>query len=129
MHFESTQAHIVRLFIVLSSHSLDCISCSHEEMCDAPIGTISWSPAKKWNGLKKLMYSGGGEGVWSHLCGQVFPRHRETRYRSIVAEGREIHFWIREVFPFMIHLGKLVSLKYYLIFRAIKLWMDVNFSN
>ena len=25
-----------------------------------PIGTTSWSPAKKWNGLKKLTYSGGG---------------------------------------------------------------------
>ena len=39
LHIELTQAHIVRLFFVLSSHSLDCISCSHEEMCDAPIGT------------------------------------------------------------------------------------------
>ena len=43
----------------LSSHSLDCISCSYEEMCDAPIGTTSWSPAKKWNGSKKLTYLGG----------------------------------------------------------------------
>ena len=43
----------------LSSHSLDCISCSYKEMCDAPIGTTSWSPAKKRNGSKKLMYSGG----------------------------------------------------------------------
>ena len=25
----------------LSSHSLNCISCSYEEMCDAPIGTTS----------------------------------------------------------------------------------------
>ena len=47
---ELTQAHIVRLFIFLSSHSLDCISCSHEEMCDTPFGTTRWSPAKKWNG-------------------------------------------------------------------------------
>ena len=47
------------LFICsLSSHSLDFISCSREEMCDAHIGTTSWSPAKKWNGLKKLTYSG-----------------------------------------------------------------------
>ena len=47
----------------LSSHSLDCISCSHKEMCDAPIGTTSWSPAVKWNGLKKLTYSGGRGGI------------------------------------------------------------------
>ena len=44
----------------LSSHSLDCISCSYEEMCDAPIGTTSWSPAKKWNGSKKLTCHGEG---------------------------------------------------------------------
>ena len=31
---------------VLSSHSLDCLSCSQEEMCDAPFGTTRWSPAK-----------------------------------------------------------------------------------
>ena len=24
------------------SHSLDCISCSHEEMCNTPIGTTRW---------------------------------------------------------------------------------------
>ena len=35
-------------------------------MCDAPIGTTSWSPAVKWNGLKKLMYR-GAEGVSSQL--------------------------------------------------------------
>ena len=50
----------------LSSHSLDCISCSYEEMCGAPIGTTSWTPAKKWNGSKKLMCRGAG-GVLSHL--------------------------------------------------------------
>ena len=37
------------------SQSLDCISCSRKEMCDAPIRTTSWSPVKKWNGSKKLM--------------------------------------------------------------------------
>ena len=31
-------------------------------MCDAPIGTTSWSPAKKWNGLK-LTYSRGRGGI------------------------------------------------------------------
>ena len=48
----------VRLFFVLSSHSLDCISCGHREMCDTPIG-------------KKLMYS-GAEGVLSHVCFNFF---------------------------------------------------------
>ena len=43
---ELTQAHIVRLFFVLFSHSLDCISCSHKEMCDTPVGTNRWSPTK-----------------------------------------------------------------------------------
>ena len=39
LHFELTQA---LLFVCsLSSHSLDCISCSYEEMYDAPIGTTS----------------------------------------------------------------------------------------
>ena len=51
---ELTQAYCS---FVLFSHSLDCISCSYEEMCDTPIGTTSWSPAKKWNGLK-MTYSG-----------------------------------------------------------------------
>ena len=37
---ELTQSYC-SLFFVLSSHSLDCISCSYEEMCDAPIGTTS----------------------------------------------------------------------------------------
>ena len=47
-------------------------------MYDAPIGTTSWSPAKKWNGLKKLTYSGGRGGIvtlfqtiqfsMGHLC-------------------------------------------------------------
>ena len=50
----------------LSSHSLDCISCGYEEMSDTPIGITSWSPAKKWNGSKKLRYSGGGRGISSH---------------------------------------------------------------
>ena len=49
----------------LSSHSLDCISCSYEEMCDTPIGTTGRSLAKKWNGSKKLMCR-GAEGVSSH---------------------------------------------------------------
>ena len=55
LHLVLTQAHFVRLFFILSSHSLDCISCSHEEMCNTPIGTTRWSPVKKWNGLKKLI--------------------------------------------------------------------------
>ena len=42
------------LFICsLSSCSLDCISCSYEEMCNAPIGTTSWSPAVKRNGFEE----------------------------------------------------------------------------
>ena len=36
---ELTQTHIVRLSVFLFSHSLDCISCGHKEMCDTPIGT------------------------------------------------------------------------------------------
>ena len=34
--FKLTQA-----LLFVFSRSLDCISCSHEEMCDAPIGTTS----------------------------------------------------------------------------------------
>ena len=45
------------------SHSLDCISCSHEEMCDNPIGTTRWFTGQDWNGLKNLMYSGGWGGI------------------------------------------------------------------
>ena len=45
--------------------SLDCISCSGKEMCDAPIGTTSWSPVVKWNGSKRLTYR-GIEGVTLH---------------------------------------------------------------
>ena len=40
-------------------------------MCDAPIGTISWSPAVKWNGSKQLTYR-GAEGASSHLSHLVF---------------------------------------------------------
>ena len=63
LHFELTQTYFsfVRLFFF--SHSLDCISCGREEMCDAPIGTASWSPAQKWNGSKKLMYAGCRGGI------------------------------------------------------------------
>ena len=50
---EITQAYCS--FVLFFSHSLDCISCSGKEMCDAPIGTTSWSPAVKWNGSKRLM--------------------------------------------------------------------------
>ena len=32
-------------------------------MCDALIGTTSWSLVKKLNGLKKLTYSGGRGGI------------------------------------------------------------------
>ena len=39
LHFELTRAFLFVCSFVLSSHSLDCISCSYEEMCDAPIGT------------------------------------------------------------------------------------------
>ena len=45
------------LAFVLCSFSLDCISCSHKEMCDTPIGTTRWFTSQDWNGLKKLMYS------------------------------------------------------------------------
>ena len=38
-------------------------------MRDAPIGTTSWSPAKKWNGSKKLAYSGVGVGIVTPLFG------------------------------------------------------------
>ena len=56
---ELTQAYcsFVRLFFF--SHSLDCISCSYEEMCDAPIGTTSWSPAVKRNGFEEGDVYGG----------------------------------------------------------------------
>ena len=56
LYFELTQAHIVRLFFF--SHSLDCISCGRKEMCDTPIGTTSWSPAKKRNGFEEDDLSG-----------------------------------------------------------------------
>ena len=36
-------------------------------MCDAPIGTTSWSPAKKRNGSKMLSYR-EAEGVASHMA-------------------------------------------------------------
>ena len=63
---------IVRLFVCsfvrlfFFSHSLDCISCSHEEMCDTPIGTTSWSPAKKWNGFEEDDLT-GAEGVLAQI--------------------------------------------------------------
>ena len=50
----------------LSSHSLDCISCSYEEMCDAPIGTTSWAPAKKWNVWRNWCV--GGPRGYRHNC-------------------------------------------------------------
>ena len=63
---------LVRILFVLfvcslSSCSLDCIWCSGKEMCVAPIGTTSWSPAaKKWNGSKSWC-NVGAEGVTSHV--------------------------------------------------------------
>ena len=64
---ELIQTHIVRLFFALFSHSLDCISCSHREMCDTPIGTTRWFTGLDWNGLTKLMYSGGRGGIVTEL--------------------------------------------------------------
>ena len=63
---ELTQTLIVRLFFVrfLPLPWLYFLCC--KEMCDTPIGTTRWFTGQDWNGLKKLMYSGGGEGVWSH---------------------------------------------------------------
>ena len=60
LHFELTPS--ILFVCSFFSRSLDCISCSSNEMCDAPIGTTSWSPAVKWNGSKKLMYRGGRGG-------------------------------------------------------------------
>ena len=53
LHFTQALLFVCSLFFF--SHSLDCISCSHEEICDAPIGTTRWSPAKIEMVSKKLM--------------------------------------------------------------------------
>ena len=75
---------IVILFVCfLSSHSLDCISCSYEEMCDAPIGTTSWSPAKRWNGSKKLTYSGSRGGIVLYIYIYI--------YTYMKSSSRELH--------------------------------------
>ena len=86
-HYVGSPPSIVRLF--LFSHSLDCISSSYEEMCDDPIGTTRWSPAKKWNGLKFLMYH-GAEGVSSHaiiistdVLYNSVARHSKTHYSYV----------------------------------------------
>ena len=72
---------IVRLFVCsLSSHSLDCISCSYEEMCDTPIGITRWSPTKMGNGLKKLTYSGGRVGI---VTGSLVSQQKESSSNTI----------------------------------------------
>ena len=44
-------------------------------MCDTPIGTTRWSPAKKWNGEEVDVFGGGGEGVLAHSEAiLVFPK-------------------------------------------------------
>ena len=70
------------------SHSLDRISCSGKEMCDAPIGTTSWSPAKKWNGSNKWC-NVGAEGVTSqlHTTGKSFV-HKELLYSPTLIEKK-----------------------------------------
>ena len=101
---ELTPGILFVLFVCpLSSHSLDCISCSGKEMCDAPIGTTSWSPAvKKWNGSKRLTYR-GAEGVTSHRSGSVWTlgvtqRSRDFQKWSLTAACNSLSypliFWV-----------------------------------
>ena len=56
-------------------------------MCDTPIGTTRWFTGQDWNGLKKLMYSGGGggEGVLSHLSNATTPDQSDLE--AIVMKG------------------------------------------
>ena len=58
LHFESTQAHIVRLFFVLFLPLSQLYSCGHKEMCDIPIGITRWITGQDRICSKKLMYRG-----------------------------------------------------------------------
>ena len=65
---ELTQAYC-SFVIFFFSHSLGCISCSGKEMCDAPVGTTSWSPAAKilkW--FEEVdVFGVGAKGVTSYI--------------------------------------------------------------
>ena len=47
-------------------------------MCDAPIGTTSWSPAKKRNGFKEVDVSWGREGIVTILQANGLPKETAT---------------------------------------------------
>ena len=82
---ESTQAYYSFVRSLFFSHSLDCISCSYEEICDAPVGTASWSPAKKRNGFKEVHVFGGPSGYRHNpICAGVSKNiniHKQWRER------------------------------------------------
>ena len=57
-------------------------------MCDTRIGTTRWSPAKKWNGSKKLMYRGGRRGICCILT--FWPGrkcHSKVMHRKVVTHS------------------------------------------
>ena len=58
-------------------------------MCDTPIGTTRWFTGQDWNGLKKLMYSGGRGGIVTEV------RSIETENCSLVT--KQFRFY-RQIF-------------------------------
>ena len=73
-------------------------------MCDAPIGTTRWITGQDWNGLKKLMYSGGRGGIVTNvnttkgfICGvgiQTYAAHADwsltlSNYKKIITMGAD----------------------------------------
>ena len=54
---------VYSLFFVLFSHSLDCISCRNEEMCDTPIGTTRWFTGQDLKWSKEVDVTGGWGGM------------------------------------------------------------------
>ena len=65
-------------------------------MCNALIGTTSWSPAKKWNGSKKLMYSGVDEGLSSHNE-KIFSRDQGKMFVENFLSSKPAEFYMRRI--------------------------------
>ena len=63
LHFELTEALIVRLFFVLFLQLPRVYFCAHKEMCDTPIGTTAWIIGLDRIVSKKLKYGGREVGI------------------------------------------------------------------
>ena len=88
MHTGNGECYITSLFALeltqaycsffLFSHSLDCISCSYKEMCDAPVEPLVDHRPRSEIVPKRLTYSGGRGGIVTLLRTHTYTAYPPT---------------------------------------------------